>query len=96
MVMLHKYNKPVYIISVAAELIGIHPRTLRIYEEMGFIRPWRTKRNMRLFSQEDIYHIKQVCDLIHEKGLNLAGIRMLMKIAESFKRDFYDFVAEIL
>jgi MerR family transcriptional regulator/heat shock protein HspR len=93
---LHKYSKPVYIISIAAELVGVHPRTLRIYEEMGFIKPWRTKRNVRLFSQEDVYHIKKVCDLIHQRGLNLAGIKMLMKISQSFHRDFYDFIEEII
>jgi len=76
--------KPVYTISVAAELLGCHPRTLRIYEAMGLVHPTRTQKKYRLFSQNDLATIKKICSLMDEWSLNLSGVRVLFKVAECF------------
>jgi len=77
--------KPVYTISVAAELLGCHPRTLRIYESMGIIRPLRTRKKYRLFSQNDLATIKKICSLMDEWSLNLSGVKALFRVAECFE-----------
>jgi MerR family transcriptional regulator/heat shock protein HspR len=81
---LHDGSRPVYTISVAAELLDCHPRTLRIYEEEGLIRPKRTKKNIRLYSQDDIMMIKEICELMDEWSLNLSGVKALFGAAERF------------
>ncbi len=81
---LHDESRPVYTISIAAELIGCHPRTLRIYEEEGLIHPRRTKKNFRLYSQRDIETIKEICELMDEWSLNLSGVKALFEAAERF------------
>ena len=75
-------NQPVYNISVAAELVGVHPRTLRIYEETGLIIPARTEGNTRLFSNADIEILQHIRFLIQEKGLNLAGVKLILMVEE--------------
>lgn len=72
---------PVYVISVAAELAGVHPRTLRIYEAKGLIRPARRK-HMRLFSERDVQRVRLIQYLTQEVGLNLAGVRLFLEIQE--------------
>jgi MerR family transcriptional regulator, heat shock protein HspR len=89
-----RQNQPVYVISVAAELLGVHPRTLRIYEEKGFVRPFRTKKKTRLYSQLDIDRIKTICDLMGH-GLNLAGVRAIMKLAEKMQRDIHEVMEDM-
>jgi MerR family transcriptional regulator/heat shock protein HspR len=81
---LHDSHKAVYTIGVAAELLGCHPRTLRIYEEVGLIRPKRTKKNYRLYSQHDLTLMKRFCSLMQERSLNLSGVRALLDMAELF------------
>ncbi|MDD3364073.1 MAG: MerR family transcriptional regulator [Syntrophomonas sp.] len=75
-------NQPVYNISVAAELVGVHPRTLRIYEETGLVIPARTEGNTRLFSNADIEILQHIRFLIQEKGLNLAGVKLILMVEE--------------
>lgn len=75
-------NQPVYNISVAAELVGVHPRTLRIYEETGLIIPARTEGNTRLFSNADIELCLRIRFLIQEMGLNLAGVKLILMVEE--------------
>lgn len=75
-------NQPVYNISIAAELVGVHPRTLRIYEETGLIIPARTEGNTRLFSNADIEILQHIRFLIQEKGLNLAGVKLILMVEE--------------
>lgn len=72
---------PVYVISVAAELAGVHPRTLRIYEAKGLIRPVRRK-HIRLFSERDVQRVRLIQYLTQEVGLNLAGVRLFLEIQE--------------
>src|SRR3954462_11049049 len=73
---------PVSVISVAAPLVSAHPRTLRIYEDEGLVCPARTPTNIRLYSDEDIRRITWIRHLTRERGVNLAGIRLLFELEE--------------
>ena len=75
-------ERPVYVISVAATLVSAHPRTLRIYEEEGLLCPARTPSNIRLYSENDIRRITWIRHLTRERGVNLAGIRILFELEE--------------
>jgi MerR family transcriptional regulator, heat shock protein HspR len=75
-------QRPVYVISIAASLVAAHPRTLRIYEDEGLICPARTPTNIRLYSDEDIRRITWIRHLTRERGVNLAGIRLLFELEE--------------
>src|SRR6186997_2673177 len=75
-------TRPVYVISVAAELVRVHPRTLRIYELEGLICPSRTPTNIRLFSENDIRRVLWIRHLTRNLGVNLAGVRVLFELEE--------------
>src|SRR5438094_9491232 len=75
-------RRPVYVISVAASIVAAHPRTLRIYEDEGLICPARTPTNIRLYSENDIRRISWIRHLTRERGVNLAGIRILFELEE--------------
>jgi MerR family transcriptional regulator/heat shock protein HspR len=72
-------NQAVYVISVAAELAGMHPQTLRIYERRGLVRPARTQGGNRRYSDADIERLQRISDLA-EQGMNLEGIRRVMEL----------------
>lgn len=72
--------EPVFIISVAARLLEMHPQTLRKYERVGLIAPSRTSGNLRLYSDEDLDRLRQVKYLVEERGLNLAGVQMVLEM----------------
>jgi MerR family transcriptional regulator/heat shock protein HspR len=72
--------EPVFIISVAARLLEMHPQTLRKYEREGLIAPSRTTGNLRLYSDEDLDRLRQVKYLVNERGLNLAGVQMILEL----------------
>jgi DNA-binding transcriptional MerR regulator len=74
--------RPVYVISVAAELVRVHPRTLRIYELEGLICPSRTPTNIRLYSENDIRRVLWIRHLTRNVGVNLAGVRVLFELEE--------------
>ena len=74
--------RPVYVISVAASIVSAHPRTLRIYEDEGLLCPARTPSNIRLYSENDIRRILWIRHLTRERGVNLAGIRILFELEE--------------
>src|SRR5206468_6756195 len=76
----HREDRAVYIISVAAELAGVHPQTLRIYEQKGLLRPKRTAGNTRRYSEGDILRLQQIQDLTHERGVNLAGVKLILEM----------------
>lgn len=82
--LLHDSHKPVYTIGVAAELLGCHPRTLRIYEGAGLIRPKRSVKRYRLYSQYDLTLMKRICGLMEEWDLTLSGARALFEMADRF------------
>lgn len=75
-------SRPVYVISVAAELVRVHPRTLRIYEGEGLVCPARTPTNIRLYSENDIRRVTWIRHLTQNLGVNLAGIRVLFELEE--------------
>lgn len=69
-----------YFISVAARLAEVHPQTLRIYERKGLVRPKRTPKNRRCYSDADIRRLKRIQELTQGKGLNLSGVRMVLQL----------------
>jgi MerR family transcriptional regulator, heat shock protein HspR len=77
---LHGYDEPVYIISVAAELLAMHPQTLRLYEREGLIEPQRTDSNNRLYSDHDLDVVKEIRRLTREEGVNLAGVKIILSM----------------
>ena len=74
------YHEPVYLISAVAQILNIHPQTLRQYEREGLIKPSRTNGKIRLYSQKDIDHIKYVLTLTRELGINLAGVDLILQL----------------
>jgi MerR family transcriptional regulator, heat shock protein HspR len=79
-------EQDVYLISVAAELLGMHPQTLRKYERLGLIQPTRTVGSMRLYSREELEKLRFIKRLVDELGINLAGVQRLLSIAEVVQR----------
>jgi MerR family transcriptional regulator/heat shock protein HspR len=75
-------TRPVYVISVAASIVSVHPRTLRIYEDEGLVCPARTPTNIRLYSENDIRRVLWIRHLTRDRGVNLAGIRILFELEE--------------
>lgn len=76
----------VYMISVAAELAGMHPQTLRIYEARGLINPQRSPKNTRLYSQADVDRLRRIQELTSEMGMNLAGVERVFELEEEMER----------
>ena len=76
----------VYMISVAAELAGMHPQTLRIYEARGLITPERSPKNTRLYSQADVERLRRIQELTGELGMNLAGVERVFELEEEMER----------
>lgn len=71
-------KRPLYMIGIASELIGVHPQTLRMYEQKGLLRPRKSIKNTRLYSQEDIELGRHIQRLTQEMGMNLAGVRTVL------------------
>ena len=79
-------DRPRYMISVAAELVGMHPQTLRIYEAKGLVRPRRTPGNTRLYSEADLERLRLIQRLTTELGLNLAGVETVLRLEDELRR----------
>ncbi len=79
-------DRPRYMISVAADLVGMHPQTLRIYEQKGLVRPKRTAGNTRLYSERDVERLRLVQRLTTELGLNLAGVEHVLRLEDQLQR----------
>ena len=75
-------NRPVYMIGVAAELAGVHPQTLRTYEQKGLVTPQRTSGGGRRYSQRDVALLREIQRLSQEEGVNLAGIKSIIGLNE--------------
>ena len=75
--------RPLFMISVAAELAEMHPQTLRMYERRGLIRPQRSSKSTRLYSLDDIDRLRRIQQLVTESGLNLAGVERVLEMEES-------------
>ncbi len=76
------YDEPVFLISVVAKILDIHPQTLRQYEKEGLIEPSRTDGKMRLYSQRDMDKIKTILKLTRDLGVNLAGVDIILRLKE--------------
>ena len=79
-------DRPRYMISVAADLVGMHPQTLRIYEQKGLVQPKRTAGNTRLYSELDIERLRLIQQLTTEIGLNLAGVEQVMHLQDELMK----------
>ena len=73
-------DRPLYVISVAADLVDMHPQTLRLYERKGLIEPSRSSGKTRLYSQRDITHLREIRRLTQELGVNLAGVEEIIRL----------------
>ncbi len=80
-----EYDQAVYVISVAAELAGVHPQTLRIYERKGLVEPGRTQGGSRRYSEADIAQLRRIQDLTND-GLNLAGVKRVLELEAELER----------
>ena len=79
-------ERPIYMISVAAELVGMHPQTLRMYEQKGLVQPQRTAGNTRLYSEADVERLRIVQRLTTELGLNLAGVELVLRLEDELRK----------
>ena len=79
-------DRPRYMISVAADLVGMHPQTLRIYENKGLVRPKRTAGNTRLYSERDLERLRLIQRLTTELGLNLAGVELVLRLEDELRK----------
>jgi MerR family transcriptional regulator/heat shock protein HspR len=79
-------DRPRYMISVAADLVGMHPQTLRIYEAKGLVRPQRTAGNTRLYSEADLERLRLINQLTTELGLNLAGVETVIRLEDELAK----------
>ena len=75
-----------FFISVAAEMLGMHPQTLRKYERLGLIQPTRTSGSMRVYSRDEMERLRAIKHLVDESGINLAGVQRLLAVAEVMQR----------
>ena len=79
-------DQDLFLISMAAEMLDMHPQTLRKYERLGLIQPSRTVGSMRLYSREELERLRVIKHLVDELGINLAGVQRLLSIAEVMHR----------
>jgi MerR family transcriptional regulator, heat shock protein HspR len=79
-------EEELYFISIAAEMLGMHPQTLRKYERLGLIQPARTTGSMRRYSREELRRLRLIKHLVDEVGVNLAGVQRLLVVAEVMER----------
>jgi MerR family transcriptional regulator, heat shock protein HspR len=75
-----------YMISVAADIVGMHPQTLRLYESKGLVNPQRTPGNTRLYSEADLERLRLIQRLTTELGLNLAGVELVLRLEDELKK----------
>ncbi|MDX4036405.1 helix-turn-helix transcriptional regulator [Aliarcobacter skirrowii] len=95
----NSYVEPIFLISAVAEILNIHPQTLRQYEREGLIKPSRTNGKIRLYSQKDINHIKYVLTLTRDLGVNLAGVDIILQkdtIIQSLENEIEDLKSRFL
>jgi MerR family transcriptional regulator/heat shock protein HspR len=97
--MIHKYEEPVYLISIVAKVLDIHPQTLRQYERENLVAPSRSSGRIRLYSQKDIDRIKLILRLTRELGVNLAGVDIILRLkenVETMEQDMKELKEEVL
>lgn len=79
-------EEPIYVISIAARLVGMHQQSLRYYERAGLVRPQRTQGGIRMYSNADIQRIRQAQRLIDQLGVNLAGVEIILRMSEQIRQ----------
>ena len=79
-------KRPVYFISIVAEMVETHPQTLRMYERMGLVNPNRTRNNVRLYSESDVEQVRRIQHLTQELGVNLAGVEVIFDLLREMQR----------
>ena len=84
--MVMERDEPLYVISIAAQILDIHPQTLRYYERAGLIQPSRTPGNIRLYSQEDIERLQLIQRLIEDLGVNMAGVEVILNMRAQMRQ----------
>jgi len=82
----HDHNEPVFVISIAARMVGMHAQSLRHYERLGLIRPSRSRGRVRLYSQADIERLRYIQRLVQDLGVNLAGAEVVIRMNERVRR----------
>jgi len=80
-------EEPVYVISVAAKLLDVHPQTLRIYERLGLVAPARSRTNIRLYSHGDVERVRRIQHLTQDMGVNLAGVQVVLDLLDKMERE---------
>ena len=80
-----EYDEPCFVISVAARILGVRTQTLRYYERLGLVEPYRTRGNQRVFSRRDVERVRRVRSLMDELGVNLAGVEVVMKLLDRLR-----------
>jgi len=80
-------EEPVYVISIAAKLLEVHPQTLRLYERLGLVAPARSGRNIRLYSRRDLERVRRIQHLTQDMGVNLAGVDVILDLLERMERE---------
>jgi MerR family transcriptional regulator/heat shock protein HspR len=78
----HNQDEPIFVISVAARLVEMHPQTLRYYERAGLLKPTRSSGKIRLYSQREIERLRKIARLTNELGVNLAGVEVIIDLTE--------------
>lgn len=97
--MIHQYDEPVYLISIVAKILDIHPQTLRQYERENLLTPMRSNGKIRLYSQKDIDRIKLILRLTRELGVNLAGVDIILRLkvnVDEMEKDIISLRQEVL
>lgn len=79
-------NEPVYMISIAAQLTGLHPQTVRLYERLGLVSPCRVNNKNRLYSEADIARLLQIRRFTQEMGVNLAGVEVILDLLQKMEQ----------
>ncbi len=82
----HSDDEPIYVISVAARLVEMHPQTLRYYERAGLLKPTRSSGKIRLYSQREIERLRKISRLTNELGVNLAGVEIIIDLTERLEK----------
>ncbi len=77
-----QHDQPYFVISIAARMVGVHAQTLRYYERVGLIVPSRSLGRIRLYSQQDIEHLRHIKSLMDDLGVNLAGVEVILRLRE--------------
>ena len=78
-------DEPCFVISVAARMLGVRTQTLRYYERIGLVQPFRTGGNQRVYSRRDVEHVRRIRSMIEDLGVNLAGVEVVMRLLERLR-----------